>query len=148
MFQTIFDSSTVPLLEKVAAFTERRHEVLAGNVANINTPDYQTRDLPVAEFQVALRGAVARHQQTAYSAGNAHWSFAPTESPPAEELFPRKLFHAIHAPPRGVTFQDGNNRNVEMEAMELTKNSLLQNVAIELLNAQFTRLQAVISERP
>ena len=73
---------------------------------------------------------------------------ASADSAPAEELFPRTLFRAVESPPRGITFQDGNNRNIEMEAMELTKNSLLQNVAIELLNAQFTRLQAVISERP
>jgi hypothetical protein len=31
--------------------------------------------------------------------------------------------------------------------MEITKNSMMQGVAIELMNAQLNRLQAVISER-
>jgi flagellar basal-body rod protein FlgB len=145
MFRALFDSSTIPLLEQVAAFAERRHEVLAGNLANINTPDYRTRDLPVAEFQASLRDAVARHGQP-QAGGSPGWSFAGDSG--AAELFPRSLFRAVESAPRGVTFQDGNNRNIEREAMELNKNSFLQNVAIELMASQFSRLQAVISERP
>ena len=33
------------------AFTEARHSVLAGNVANLDTPGYKTRDLSVETFQ-------------------------------------------------------------------------------------------------
>ena len=149
MFDRLFDSSTIPLLAKVAAFTERRHEVLTGNVANISTPDYRTRDLPVAEFQSALTEAVARHK-VENAPSQASWSYrspdqAATE--PASELFPQTLFRAVPGPPRTLTFQDGNNRSIEQEVMEITKNSMMQGVAIELMNAQLNRLQAVISER-
>ena len=41
MFDRLFDTSTIPLLAKMAAFTERRHEVLTGYIANISTPDPQ-----------------------------------------------------------------------------------------------------------
>jgi flagellar basal-body rod protein FlgB len=58
---------TFPLLEQLAAFTERRHEVLTGNIANISTPDYKTRDLPVAKFQEALQQAVTNQQRSAQS---------------------------------------------------------------------------------
>jgi len=147
MLNSLFDSSTVPLLQKVASFAERRHEVLAGNIANISTPDYKTRDLPVAAFQNALKEAVARRQPGAESNG-ANWSFtAPATNPPLAKLFPAELFQATEAPAGSVTFQDGNNRSIEHEVMEMTKNSLLQNIAIELMNAQLNRLQAVISER-
>ena len=61
--------------------------------------------------------------------------------------FPRTLFRAVAGPPRTLTFQDGNNRSIEQEVMEMTKNSIMQSVAIELMNAQLNRLQAVISER-
>ena len=60
MIDQLFNSSTIPLLAKVAAFAERRHEALAGNVANISTPDYRTRDLPVADFRSALEEAVSQ----------------------------------------------------------------------------------------
>ena len=151
MLDRLFDSSTIPLLAKVAAFTERRHEVLTGNMANVSTPDYKTRDLPVAEFQSALAEAVSR-RKNAGGAGPAGWSFtaattAAAGSDSSAELFPQSLFHATQGPSRTFTFQDGNNRSIEQEVMEITKNSMMQGVAIELMNSQLNRLQAVISER-
>jgi flagellar basal-body rod protein FlgB len=147
MIQSLFDNSTIPLLAKSAAFAERRHEVLSGNIANISTPDYRTRDLPVADFQKALREAIAQ-RQTPGRAANDNWSFASSRARPTEQLFPERLMRPIEAPPKSLTFQDGNNRSIEHEAMELTKNSLMQQVAIELMGIQMNRLQAVISERP
>lgn len=146
MFDSLFNSTTIPLLQKVAAFTERRNEALAGNVANISTPNYKTRDLPVAEFQKALQEAVARRTDATQPAGE-NWKFTSISAESAD-LFPAKLFRIADASSGGITFQDGNDRNIESEMMEMTKNSLLQNMAIELLSAQMNRLQAVISERP
>ena len=145
MIESLFNSSTIPLLAKAAAFAERRHEVLAGNVANISTPDYRTRDLPVAEFRAALEEAVAR-KRPVDSSGKPAWSFS-AGAPASGESFPQSLFQGLEAPPKTITFQDGNNRSIEKEVMEITKNSLMQTVAIELMNVQLNRLQAVISER-
>jgi len=147
MIDRLFDSSTIPLLLKTAAFTERRHEVLAGNIANASTPDYRTRDLPVAQFQSALQEAVAR-KRPVDSAGEKAWSFAAASDPAdGTDPFPQSLFRALESSRGTVTFQDGNNRSIEQEVMEITKNSLMQTLAIEVMNAQFSRLQAVISER-
>jgi len=146
MIDRLFDSSTIPLLAKVAAFTERRHEVLAGNIANVSTPDYRTRDLPVADFRAALQAAV-EHSQPGGASGKASWSFTAAAAGSTAEPFPQTLFRAVEAAPKTLTFQDGNNRSIEKEVMEMTKNSLMQTVAIELMNAQLNRLQAVISER-
>jgi len=147
MMDRLFDSSTIQLLAKVAAFAERRHEVLSGNIANISTPDYRTRDLPVSEFKAALAEAVARRQAPA-AGGPAAWSFtAGSDKGSIPELFPPQLLQAVEGAPRTLTFQDGNNRSIEQEVMEITKNSIMQSVAIELMDAQLNRLQAVISER-
>ncbi|MBI3864710.1 MAG: flagellar basal body rod protein FlgB [Planctomycetia bacterium] len=147
MIDRLFDSSTIPLLARMAAFAERRHEVLAGNIANVSTPDYRTRDLPVADFKAALAEAVAGHRQEG-GPGKAAWSFTAARGKPgADKLFPRELFRAVEGAPRSLTFQDGNNRSIEQEVMEITKNSLMQSMAIELMNVQMNRLQSVISER-
>jgi len=145
MLESLFNSSTIPLLAKTAAFAERRHEVLAGNVANISTPDYRTRDLPVAEFRAALEEAVGRRRPVD-SSGKPAWSFS-AGVPASGESFPQALYQALEAPPKTITFQDGNNRSIEKEVMEITKNSLMQTVAIELMNVQLNRLEAAISER-
>ena len=146
MFGSLFNSTTIPLLQKVAAFTERRQEVLAGNIANISTPDYKSRDLPVDAFKKTLQEAITQRQQPGDPA-NANWSFTAAANADNTKLSSSDLFKASEIQGRGITFQDGNNRNIETEVMEMTRNSMLQNIAVELLNNQMNRLQAVISER-
>src|SRR3989337_1529036 len=58
MLSTLFDTSSVPLLEQVVNFTEARHGVLAGNIANLDTPGYTTRDLSPELFQSRLKEAL------------------------------------------------------------------------------------------
>ena len=145
MLKPLFDASTIPLLEKLAVFSERRQQVLAGNIANIDTPNYKTRDLPVEAFQRALQEAIARGKQPASLAAITPGGLSQTGT--FDDLFPEKLFQAVESPARDITFQDGNNRNIENEVMEMTKNAMMQRFAVELLTAQFNMLQTVISER-
>jgi len=165
MLQPLFEGTTIPLLEKLAAFGERRHEVIAGNIANIDTPDYKTRDLPVEAFQKALRSAIAQ-RRGASSPGLAEMSgaqggaaapgsaamlgAAAAQGPQAasiDDLFPQELFEVLESPQRNLTFQDAGNRSIEAEFMEMTKNNLTQNFAVELMQAQMALLQAVIREQ-
>src|SRR5919106_295135 len=63
MLSSLFQSSSLPVLEQVVNFTEARHGVLAGNIANLDTPGYKTRDLSPQLFQERLKEAVeTRHQ--------------------------------------------------------------------------------------
>src|SRR5262245_38973675 len=112
MLQSIFDSTTVPLLEKQAIFGERRQEVLAGNIANIDTPGYKMRDLPVAKFQEALQKAIeSRRPQPAPSlAGLNELTGTQAPAPTIEQLFSDELFAPTEAPQHDITFQDANNR--------------------------------------
>ena len=57
MLSSLFQSSSLPVLEQVVNFTEARHGVLAGNIANLDTPGYKTRDLSPALFQQRLQGS-------------------------------------------------------------------------------------------
>ena len=58
MIQTLLDSTTIPLLEQVARFNELRQQFLAGNITNLDIPNYKSRDLPVKVFRKALKEAV------------------------------------------------------------------------------------------
>ena len=144
MIESLLKSSTILLLEKMAIFGERRQEVLASNIANIDTPTYKTRDLPVEDFQQALKEAVSRNR--ALSTTSQFPASASTRIPDSE-LFPETLFQAVEASPQNITFQDGNNRSIEHEMMEMTKNTMMQNYAIDLMRAQMAMLQIAISER-
>lgn len=147
MLEPLLNSTSIPLLKKVAAFGERRHEILVGNIANIDTPNYRTRDLPVEAFHEALQRAIAarRSGQLTSVSPQAASGEAPLS---LEQLFPAELFRGMEAAPQNLTFQDGNNRSIESEVMEMTKNVMMQNMAVELMHAQMGLLQMAISERP
>ena len=147
----IWDShGTLPMLEKIAAFGEKRQEVLAGNVANIDTPAYRTRDLPVQKFQEALRNHIEGKRQSSPISPSAG---LPLPSPSAssvqvENQISRELFQAEEIQSGTQSFQDGSNRSIERELAEMSKNAMLQQFSLELMSAQTNLLQAVISERP
>ena len=115
---------------------------MAGNLANIDTPDYKTRDLPVDDFMQTLKDAAALRDRPP-SLGSLP---AAVESPADRmaKLFPDELFRAVEAPPSNITFQDGGNRSIEHEVMEMTKNVMMQNFAIELMAAQMNLLKTAI----
>src|SRR5580704_10315874 len=121
---SIVDGTTIPLLEKIAAFGERRNLVLAGNVANIDTPNYRRRDLPVEEFEKALREAIhggsARTDQAL--SGSAGLS--------ADMLQAREVGSL------SLAFQDNSDRSIEGEMMAMTKNLSMQSFAITLMTTQ------------
>jgi len=148
--------AVLPLLERLAVFTERRHEVLAGNVANISTPGYRPRDLPVEAFQAALRRAL---QPTPADRAAPALGASPTEAASLAEAlgtalgeaqaspFDRDLLRARERPGPETRFHDGAERNLERELLELTKNSIRQSLAMDLLVSQYNQLQMVIGER-
>ena len=154
MLDQILNSKSLPLLEKMAAFAERRQEVLAGNIANIDTPDYKMRDLPVNDFQQALREAIQLKDSFSPAAAQTSLGMPAMVSnnqaleTQMESLFPRSLFQAQEASPQNLTFQDANNRSMESQVMQMTKNSLMQQFAVEVMMAQMNQLMTVISERP
>ncbi|MEM1224804.1 MAG: flagellar biosynthesis protein FlgB [Planctomycetota bacterium] len=78
-------ATTIDALEKTLAFTERRHQVLAGNLANISTPDYRSRDLDVGAFQSALADSIQARNTPASSDSSAIAAWTP------EDLFQQKV---------------------------------------------------------
>lgn len=145
MIQGIFNSTSIPLLEQVVRFSEQRQRLLVSNIANIDTPDYKPRDLPVEQFRQALKDAL--------SAGGGRQSAGRAASPglragrSIEQFFPEELFQPVEAPPQNITFQDRNNRNIETATMQMMKNIAMQRFAVEVLTSQMNMLQMVISER-
>ena len=150
MFQGIFRSSTIPVLEQVVQFTQARHEVLAGNVANLGTPGYVARDLSAEEFQSRLRDAIeARHQAPAVrSPGEMPLSPGEMGTMPGESGPERPDPVAeVAKDPRSILFHDESDNAVELQVTEMVKNQLQHNTAMAIMASQFRLLQAVVSER-
>ncbi|MHB0955780.1 MAG: flagellar basal body rod protein FlgB [Pirellulaceae bacterium] len=137
MMPSIFDNTTIPILQEVLSFSEARHHVLAGNVANVDTPNYRVRDLSVDTFQERLKQAIA--QQTERS---------PYTSP--GELFasePGDDMREVRESMRTIQFLDGSDVGIEQQVAEVAKNQFLHNLTVSIMNSQFRLLQTAISER-
>lgn len=108
----------------------RRHDVLTRNVANLDTPGYQARDVV---FEDLLRPAVP----TAFGE-----DAKPLPAIGPDERRPRVVL-ALHGPRRA----DGNDVNLDRQMSRLSENALLHNALTQVLAAQFAQLKLAITGR-
>jgi flagellar basal-body rod protein FlgB len=145
MFEAMFDNSTLPMLEQVVTFTQARHGVLAGNIANLDTPGYRSRDLSPAAFQERLKDAIAEQRQAREQAAySARYTGAERTSPAAGV---KHDFAHVTKSLGGMLRHDDNNTSMEKQVTEIAKNHAQHNLALSLMAAQFRLLRAAITER-
>lgn len=148
MLSSMFQSSTIPVLEQVVNFTEARHGVLAGNVANLDTPGYKTRDLSPDLFQERLKEAIeTRHQPASPTSLGDVANLSPT--PAAQRRIEVQLaaFDKVKDSMKSILRHDGDDVSMEQQVNEIMKNQQQHNLAINIMSAQFRLLKAAITER-
>jgi flagellar basal-body rod protein FlgB len=136
MVGDVFSPTTIPVLQEVLNFTQARHGVLAGNIANYGTPGYQVRDISQSEFQERLKAAIAaqKERQEPVSPGLL-------ADQPGDEL--KNVRDSL----KTILYHDGTNVGLEQQVTEITKNQMLHNLAVTIMSSQFRLLQAAVSER-
>lgn len=111
-------------LERALDRAAFRHQVLSTNIANVDTPQYHTRDVPT--FAGEMESAMA-------SGDDGEFPALPLMTPVAREV-------------RGLVQRpDGNNVSVERESLLLAENQLRFEVAVAFLKAEFHRLSTAIN---
>ena len=114
----MIDNGTVERLGRFLNLTAHRASLIAGNMANVDTPGYHTRDI---NFGAELRRASADLE-------------AIPMAPVAHEV-------------RGLNERfDGNNVSLERESLLLAETQLKFRTAVQLLRAEFRRLSTAINE--
>ena len=93
-----------------------RQSVIADNIANASTPDFQARQV---DFETALRQAM-----------NA--SSAPPMDP------------AVVSPTNAPSKQDGNNVNLDAETMTLSETEMRYQAVVNAINGKFSVLKTAI----
>lgn len=143
MLSSMFDSSTVPVLEQVVNFTQARHEVLAGNIANIDTPGYKTRDISPAQFQEKLKDAVQTRREAATSPTQTYSQQRTGGSSKLDYAEMDEVRESI----KSILFHDDSDVSIEQQVAEIGKNQGQHNLALSLLTSQLRLLEAAITER-
>lgn len=117
---SVFDATQV-VLERAIGGATLRHSVLAGNVANANTPGYQPRDV---DFHGALRRAMASGP-----AAVAGLRVGPTSGTP-------------------VTLRaDGSGFDAEAEAAKLAENGLELEALVQVASARMHIVRSAMGVR-
>ncbi len=137
MLENLIGSTSIPLLEQVVNFSQSRHAVLAGNIANLDTPGYHARDLSVDDFHHRLKEAIqAQHQP-------------PVGRSPGEMAMQlgRQKLAEVSKDPKSILRHDDGKVNMEEQVTEMVKNQMQHNLALAIMKSQFQLLQVAISER-
>jgi flagellar basal-body rod protein FlgB len=123
MIDALFSDSNYVAAKKMMDATVLRHEAIAGNLANIDTPNYKRIDVD-ASFNDALKQALA--------SGNTNQLAA---------LQPK-----LAVDPNAVAqSRDGNTVNLETELANLQQNTLAHGLETELINYTLLHLQTAIA---
>lgn len=128
-------------MEATIRFAGARQRLIASDIANIDTPDYRTRDVDPRGFQAALGEAIDRRR--------AGGSVGPLGAQSTREIrFGRD--GGLELEPRSdrgnVLFHDRNNRDLERLMQDLAENMGMYRVASDLLKNRMDHIQGAIRE--
>lgn len=120
----IFSSPAFQLMKKGLDYTHRQHELIANNVANIETPGYKGKRL---KFQEALDEVAGKTEGLALTTTNA------------------RHINKVSTPemPRTATLKQVN---IDTEMTELAKNTIQYNTFAEIINRKESGLKALIRD--
>ncbi|MEK7468291.1 MAG: flagellar basal body rod protein FlgB [Planctomycetota bacterium] len=140
----VTSAGAIPTLESALAFSWKRHEVILNNIANASTPGFRGQDLPVDEFQAALRRAT--------DAGRATQPVVLGGMPAQPAFASGSDFSILRTlspiPTGGIPGHDGNDVVAEVEAAKMAKNAAFYTALTQLLSRQFDLIESAIRERP
>lgn len=127
------------IARQVSAFTSARHQILADNVANLDTPGFKTRDLSEKDFRATLARAVAKSQRENPTGSRLDLPL-PGETPAGGSGQGRS------ADGLRLVFHDDNNRTVEQLMVDMAKNATMQAMALSFVRTQNNIARVIISE--
>ena len=137
MLPGLLSSTNIPVLEQVVNFAQARHGVLAGTIANINTPGYRTRDLSLDNFQARLKEAIAASERGSTTG----------QSPGVLTTDPQDPMREVRNTMTTLLYHDDTNIDLEKQVAEITKNQYMHNLALTVMTNQIQLLESAISER-
>ena len=141
----INSAGALPALELTMRFAAQRQQLLAHNVANLDTPGFIARDVDPGSFQKVLADAVdKRRSRTGSSFGGLDWEPTRELRRAAGEGGVRLEPIQAHA---GVLGHDRNATDIERLMQDMVENASVFRAAADLMKKQRGTLLSAISQR-
>lgn len=123
MIDALFNQPSYLGAKRMLDATVARHDALAANIANAETPHYQRVDL-APSFRDELQHAMASNDPSRLQSLQAHVAVDSSALPVS---------------------RDGNTVNLEHELVELSQNSLQNAVETQIVSASLAKLRLAIT---
>lgn len=78
LIQDVMNFGARPALTEAMSFAAQRQRLIVHNIANLDTPNYQAKDVSVPAFQSALKKALDRRAETANGTDLGEFSMPET----------------------------------------------------------------------
>ena len=119
----------VNVLNKAADAAWTRNDVLANNIANMDTPGYKRKDV---DFESQLKQAM---RNTRFKSVDARVS----------AINDTELETRVYTDASGFSYRlDGNNVDIDTETARLAENQIKYNGLVQSMNEEFTNLKMVM----
>jgi flagellar basal-body rod protein FlgB len=124
----IVGDTRIGLIGKALDGLAQRQQAIAGNIANVDTPGYQRRDV---DFESSLRANM----------GGGNYGLAQFDAPSEPSLLSLGTGASART---GTTRNDGNNVDIDYEMTQLAETSLRYELLSQAAGARFGELQNII----
>lgn len=139
MTEGLFGRGSIPVLTAGMAFAQDRQRHLVNNIANLETPNFEARDLPVQDFKLALARAVDERD------AHGHRYFEVR----GEGIRRRDGGYEVDAvrAAGNLARHDGNTVSPEQHMARLAENTLWHNGLAQMLMQQYNLIATAIRGR-
>ncbi len=138
------NAGSLPVVEAALRFAAQRQKLIAHNIANFETPNFQPVDVSPKRFQEALAGAV---QDRRRATGGMHGELAIGRSSEIEQSRDGGLILRPRTSVGGVLAHDRNSSDLERTMQAMVENAAAFRVAADLFRARAGVVKNAIAER-
>lgn len=141
MIEKLFATPAQTVLEKALGASGLAQEVIANNLANVETPGFKRSEVL---FQDRLAAALAAAESAKGTLRGARTSarHIPIGEPPALEAVEPQVVVRAETSLR----PDGNNVDLDAEMVRLSENTMLYESLAQLVRMKLTQLRSAITE--
>ncbi len=126
----------IKLREKTLDAAWLRNEVIAQNIANVDTPGYKKSTVAFEEY---LDNVMDSGSFKGNTTDSRHIPIGKNDADKVSIRVTQKYENLS-------TRLDGNNVDIETEMADLAKNNIRYNTLVQSVNKEYTRLRSVIKE--
>ncbi|MCD6582647.1 MAG: flagellar basal body rod protein FlgB [Desulfuromusa sp.] len=121
---------TIDVLQKSLDLRAQKQQVIAGNIANAETPGYSARKL---SFEDNLRKAISSPEMTGRKTNAKHFPIGSSGISAVQGTITKQLSQNPYG--------DGNSVSVDDEMFDLAENQILFEAASQIIKKKFSMLK-------